>query len=141
MASHLSGVYLLSFCLIGLNDGSIPNLCLITSLGILGISDIFHAKTSRLSQRKVTSLSSYLGLGCEPILSFLSRSSGLARTSLLFSSSVIHFFLSFTFGSMGDWAEVEVVLTIFCPGVATSVHGVLLSKGLTAAVLRGALPP
>jgi hypothetical protein len=41
MASHMSGVYLLSFCFISLNNVSIPNLCSITSLGIPDISNIF----------------------------------------------------------------------------------------------------
>jgi hypothetical protein len=34
MVSCLPSVYLLSFCLIGLYDGSMPNLCSIISLGI-----------------------------------------------------------------------------------------------------------
>jgi hypothetical protein len=91
MTLCLSGVYLLSFFLIGLNNESILNLCSITSLGILGISDIFHVKTSRFSQRKVTSVSSYLGLSFELILSFLFASLRLARTSLLSSSIVVPF--------------------------------------------------
>jgi hypothetical protein len=61
MATHFFDVYLLSFYLIGLNNGSIPNLCSITSLGIPSISDIFHVTTSRFSQRKVMRVSSYLG--------------------------------------------------------------------------------
>jgi hypothetical protein len=40
MVSRLSGVYLLSFCLIGLNAESMPNLCSITSLGIPSKSDM-----------------------------------------------------------------------------------------------------
>jgi hypothetical protein len=36
-------------------------LCSITSLGIPGISNICHAKTSRFSQRKVMNVTSYLG--------------------------------------------------------------------------------
>jgi hypothetical protein len=52
MASRLSGVYLLFFWLIGLNAGSISNLCSITSLGIPGIFDICHAKTSRFFSEK-----------------------------------------------------------------------------------------
>jgi hypothetical protein len=39
MVSFLSGVYLLYFCLIGLNAESILNLCSIISLGILGLPD------------------------------------------------------------------------------------------------------
>jgi hypothetical protein len=73
---------LLSFCLFSLNDGSIPNLCLITSLVILGISSIFHEKTSRSSQRKVMSTNSYLGSSFELIRSFLFGLLGSTRTSL-----------------------------------------------------------
>jgi hypothetical protein len=54
-------VYLLSFYLISLYDGPMSNLCSITSLGIPGISDIYHVKTSRFSQRKEMTTSSYLG--------------------------------------------------------------------------------
>jgi hypothetical protein len=88
MVSHLSGVYLLSFCLTGLYDGSMPNLCSITSIGILGISDICHAKTLRLSQRKVTSVSSYLALRPMLIRTFLSgflESTGTSLSSTPFS--------------------------------------------------------
>jgi hypothetical protein len=60
MTSRLSGVYLLSFCLIGLNVVSMLNLCSTTSLVIPGISEICHANTSRFDRRKVTSVSSYL---------------------------------------------------------------------------------
>jgi hypothetical protein len=49
MVSRLFGVYLLSFYLIDLYDGSMPNLCSITSLGITSISDIYYAETSRFS--------------------------------------------------------------------------------------------
>jgi hypothetical protein len=70
MVSCLYVVYLLSFYFTGLYDGSMPNLCSIISLGTPGISDICHAKTSRLSQRKVMSVSSYLGSSVELIRSF-----------------------------------------------------------------------
>jgi hypothetical protein len=49
MVSRLFGVYLLSLCLIGLNAGSMTNLCSITTLGITCISDICHANTSRFA--------------------------------------------------------------------------------------------
>jgi hypothetical protein len=75
--------------LIGSNVGSIPNLCSITSLGIPGISDIFHVKISIFPQRKVMNVSSYLGLSFVLILSLLSRSLGSARISILFSSIVV----------------------------------------------------
>jgi hypothetical protein len=52
MVSCLYGVYLLSFCLISLNDRSIPNLCSITSLGTPGISDIFHVKNIEIFLEK-----------------------------------------------------------------------------------------
>jgi hypothetical protein len=88
MVSHLSVVYLLSFYLIRLNDGSMPNLCSITSVGISGISDIFHAKTSRLSWRKVMRVNSYLGSRFELIRSFLSGLLGSTKISLSSISTV-----------------------------------------------------
>jgi hypothetical protein len=54
----------------------------ITSPGILGISDIFYAKISILSRRKVTSTNSYLGSRFEMIWSFMSGLLGSTRTSL-----------------------------------------------------------
>jgi hypothetical protein len=80
MVSRLSGVYLLSFCLIGLYDGSMPNLCSITPLGILDISKICHVKTSKFSQRKMMSVSSYLNSRHVLIRSFLSGLLGSTRT-------------------------------------------------------------
>jgi hypothetical protein len=68
MVSCLSGVYLLSFCFTGLYNG-----CSITSLGIPDISNISHAKTSRLSRRKVMSATSYLASRHVLIRSFLFR--------------------------------------------------------------------
>jgi hypothetical protein len=96
MVSRLSAVYLLSFCLINLYDGLMSNLCSITSLGIPSISDIFHAKTSRLSQRKVMSVNSYLGSRLSLIRSFLS---GLIRstTTPLSSMPMVPFSLLFAF--------------------------------------------
>jgi hypothetical protein len=76
------------------------------------------------------SASSYLGSSCGPILSFFSGSTGLAIISLLFSSSVVPFFLLSTFGSVVDWAEDEAVLMIFYARVPMGVHGVLLIGGL-----------
>jgi hypothetical protein len=58
--SSLSGVYFLSFCLTDLYNWSMSNLCSITSLRISDIYDIYHAKTSRFSLRKVMRMSSYL---------------------------------------------------------------------------------
>jgi hypothetical protein len=72
----LSGVYVLSFCFTSLIIGLIPNLCSITSIEILGISDVFQAKTSILSQRKVTSSSSYLSSSLLLIVSCLPGSLG-----------------------------------------------------------------
>jgi hypothetical protein len=80
------------------------------------------------------SSTSYLGSSCGPILSFFSGLMGLARTSLLSSSSVVPFFLSSTFGSAGGWAEAEVVLTVFYVGVLMGVRGVLLSGGMATDV-------
>jgi hypothetical protein len=53
-------------------------------LQILSISDIFHLKTSRVSQRKVMSMNSYLGSRLSLIQSFLSGL--LASTTTSFSS-------------------------------------------------------
>jgi ABC-type uncharacterized transport system permease subunit len=87
------------------------------------------------------SLSSYLGSSCGPILSFVLGSMGLARISLLFSSSVVPFLLLSTFGSSGGWLVVEAVLMVFCVGVPTSVHSVLLVGGLAANAFQEVLPP
>jgi hypothetical protein len=59
------------------------------------------------------SMSSYLGSSSGQILSFLSGSAGLARISLLFSSSVVPFFLLSALGSAGGWAKAEAVLIVF----------------------------
>jgi hypothetical protein len=52
MVLSLSEVYLLSFCLIGLYDGSIPNLCSITSLRILSMSDICQCVDIKIVMEK-----------------------------------------------------------------------------------------
>jgi hypothetical protein len=96
MTSCLSAVYLLSFCLISLNDGSILNLCSITSLEIPGISDIFYVKHLDFFRKKVTSMNSYLRSRFELIRSFLSGLLGSVRISLS-SSTVIPFCLLSTF--------------------------------------------
>jgi hypothetical protein len=82
MVSHLSGVYPLSFCLISLYDGSMSNLCSITSVGISGIYDVCHTKASRFSWRKVMSMSSYLASRHVLTQSFLFGLLGLTGTSL-----------------------------------------------------------
>jgi hypothetical protein len=82
MVSRLSGVYLLSFYLIGLYDGSMLNLCSITSPGIPSIYDIYPVKTSRFSQRKVMSVSYYLASRPVLIQSFLPGMLGSIGTSL-----------------------------------------------------------
>jgi hypothetical protein len=120
MVSHLSGVYRLTFCLIDLNAGSMPNLCSISSLGIPNISDICHAKTSRFSQRKVMSVSSYLVLRFSSMHSFLSGSLGLARTSL-------SLFLSSTWRLAGGRFYPEVTCM---PFFAEGGRGVSLVGGL-----------
>jgi hypothetical protein len=102
MVLRLSGVYLLSFCLISLYDGSMPNLFSIIPLGISGISDICHVKASRFSQRKVMSVSSYLASRPILIQSFLSGLLGSTGTSL----SSVSFFLSACY-LVGCWLDVE----------------------------------
>jgi hypothetical protein len=141
MASHLTRVYLLSFYLIDLNDGSIPNLCSITSLGIPNISDIFHAKALRLSQRKVMSVSSYLGSSFELILNFLSESLGSTRTSLLSYSSTIPVFLLSTFLLVSGLVEAEPMWMPFCTVIPADAHGVMLVGVLDANVLQGRCCP
>jgi hypothetical protein len=130
MALCLSRVHLLSLCLISLIDGSIPNLCSITTLGILSISNIFHAKTSRFSQRKVTNVRSYLGSSFELILNFLSESLGSAGISLLSTSSTVPFFFLSTFRSVGSWVEAKATMTLFYAVVSMDTRGVLLVSGL-----------
>jgi hypothetical protein len=73
-----------------------PNLCSIISLWIPNISDIFHAKTSILSQRKVMSVNSYLESRLSLIQSFLSGLLGSTATSLS-SVVMVPFRLLFTF--------------------------------------------
>jgi hypothetical protein len=137
MVSRLSGVYLLSFCLIGLNDRSILNLCSITSLGIPGISDIFHAKTIRMSRIKVKSTNSYLGLRLSLIWSFLSGLLGSTTTSL---SSVprVPFSLLSAFQSTGNGIETDVILVPFAVG---GTRGELPMGGLDPDALLGVSPP
>jgi hypothetical protein len=133
MVSCLSCVYLLSSCLIGLNAGSMPNLCSTTSLGIPGISDIYHVKASRFSQRKVMSMSSYLVSRSVLRRSFLSVSSRSTGTSL----SMAPFFLLPTNWSVVGWFEVEPTNALF---FSAGSQGVPLVGGLGAAVLTRVLP-
>jgi hypothetical protein len=137
MVLHLSDVCLLSFCLIDLYDGSMPNLFSITSLGIPGISDIFHAKTSRLSQRKVMSANSYLGSRLSLIRSFLSGLLGSTATSLS-SVSMVPFNLLSAFVLAGDGAEADAILV---PFDARGICGELSIGVLDTNGLLGVLPP
>jgi hypothetical protein len=91
MVSHISDVYLISFCLTGLYDGSMPKLCSITPLGIPDIFDICHAKTSRFFWRKVMNVSSYLGSRHVLTQNFFSRSLKLVGTSLSTASFFFRF--------------------------------------------------
>jgi hypothetical protein len=129
MVSRLSGVYLLSFCLIGLNVGSMPNLCSITSLEIPGINDICHVKTSRFSRRKVTTTSSYLTSSSVLIQSFLSAS--LRSTEISLSMPPF-------FSSVAGWFDVEATNV---PFFAVGGRGVLPTADLGVVVLAGVLPP
>jgi hypothetical protein len=137
MVSCLSDVYLLSFCLIGLNDGSILNLSSITSLGILGISDIYHAKTSRLSRRKVMIVNSYLGSRLSLIWSFLSGLLGSTATPLS-SVLVVSFSLLSTFRSAGDGFDLYAICVPFDAGGS---RGELPMGGLDPDALLGVPPP
>ena len=60
MASRLSGEKRHRRCFFGVALGSTFRACSINSLGTPGISTGFHANTSRLALRKLTSSSSYL---------------------------------------------------------------------------------
>jgi hypothetical protein len=121
MVSRLLGVYFLSFCLTGLYDGSMHNLCSITSPGMPGISNIYHGKTSRLSQRKLMSVNSYLGSRLSLIRSFLSGLLG-SNTTYLSSFSRVPFSLLSTFRSVGAGVEANAILVPFDAGV---IHGEL----------------
>jgi hypothetical protein len=114
MVSRLCDVYLLSFCLTGLYDESISNLCSITSLGILGISNICHIKISRFSQRKVISMSSYLESRHVLTRNFFSGSLTSARTLQLPSSSD---------PSTDRWATGLTLRCHMCPSWLTAVEG------------------
>ena len=73
--------------LTGLEPGLIFKACSVTSLRILGMSEGFHAKMSRLAQRKSTSVPSYLGERAVPMRTVLSmKLSASTRTSLTFSA-------------------------------------------------------
>jgi hypothetical protein len=133
MVSRLSGVYLLSFCLIDLYDGLMPNLCSITSLGIPGISDICHAKTSRFSWRKVMRASSYLASRHVLTWSLLFRLLGLAGTGPSLSSA--SFFTS-TGWSVGCWLDVEAP---YAPILADGGRGEPIIDGLGVGDLNDVL--
>jgi len=60
MASRLSGENRRNRCFFGVALGSTFKACSINSLGTPGISTGFHANTSRLALRNLTSSSSYL---------------------------------------------------------------------------------
>ena len=62
IAAFLSGENHRSHCFTGLEPSLISILCSANSLGTPGMSAGFQAKISLLSQRKLVSTSSYLGL-------------------------------------------------------------------------------
>jgi hypothetical protein len=133
MVSRLYGVYHLSLYLISLYDGSVSNLCSITSLWIPDISDICYAKTSRFSQRKVMSTSSYLANRPVLMRRFLSGSLGSADTSL----SAAPFFLSSTNRSTGGWFDLEATCV---PFLTEGGHGVPVVCGFSTGDLNK-VPP
>jgi hypothetical protein len=75
-------VYLLSFYLISLNDGSIPNLCSITSLGTSGISDIFHVKNIEIFLEKSEEHNFLFGVELRANLELLLRIVGVSQNLL-----------------------------------------------------------
>src|SRR6185503_15621117 len=74
MASRLSGENRRNHCFFGVALGSTFKACSINSLGTPGISAGFHANTSRLALRKLTSLSSYLSPSPALMLAILESS-------------------------------------------------------------------
>jgi len=74
MASHLSGENRRNRCFFGVALGSTFKACSINSLGTPGISAGFHANTSRLALRKLTSSSSYLSPSPAPMMAVLESS-------------------------------------------------------------------
>ena len=74
MASLFSTENLRSRCFLGIAIGLTFKECSINSFGTPGISAGFHANTSRLALRKLTSALSYLSVNPVPIeLSLMSR--------------------------------------------------------------------
>ena len=68
---------------IGLEPSLIFKVCLVTSLGMPGMSEGFHAKMSRLAWRKSTSVLSYMEESVLPMRTTLpSELLGSMRTSL-----------------------------------------------------------
>ena len=74
MASRLSGENRRNRCFFGVALGSTFKACSINSLGTPSISAGFHANTSRLALRKLTSSSSYLSPGPAPMMAVLESS-------------------------------------------------------------------
>jgi hypothetical protein len=68
MASYLSSAKRQRCCLFGVALGSTLSECSIRFLGTPGMSAGFHAKMSRLAQRKLTSASSYFGSRPAPMV-------------------------------------------------------------------------
>jgi hypothetical protein len=58
----------------GRASARISSECLATSLGMPGMSEGLHAKTSAFARRKLTSTASYLGSSSEPIRTCLQAS-------------------------------------------------------------------
>jgi hypothetical protein len=107
------------------------------SLSIPGISDIFHAKTLRFTQRNVMSVNSYLGSRLPLIQSFLSGLLGSTTTSLSSVPRVPISLLS-TFWSVGEGVVPD---EIFVPSHARGTRGELLMGALDPDALLGVPPP
>jgi hypothetical protein len=74
-------------CLTGQAPAQMSSECSVTSLGMPGMSEGLHAKTSAFARRKSTSTASYLGSSSEPILTFLPASSLGSRETDLTASA------------------------------------------------------
>ena len=74
MASRLFGEKCRSRCFFGVALGSTFSACSINSLGTPGIYAGFHANTSRLALKKLTSSSSYLSPKPAPMMAVLESS-------------------------------------------------------------------
>ena len=85
MALCLSSSKRRRHCLAGFEPKTRCSVCSVTSLGMPGMSEGFHVKTSRLARRKSASSLSYLDGSLVPIHTFLVGLLGSISTTLVSS--------------------------------------------------------